>query len=47
MFIQDSRVKEADLVFCYQNRSEKNNSCDGEKLLKFKAEGREFDFFYH
>jgi hypothetical protein len=36
------------LVFCYQNCSDllstvrKNCSSDGEKLLKFEAEGREF-----
>ena len=34
------------MVFCYQNCSdllwEKNCSSDGEKLLKFKAEGWEF-----
>ena len=34
------------LVFCFQNCSdllwEKNCSSDQEKLLKFKAEGREF-----
>ena len=37
------------MVFCYQNCSdplwEKNCSTDLEKLLKFKAEGREFAKF--
>ena len=37
---------EMEIVFCYQNCSdlpwEKNCSSDGEKLLKFEAEGREF-----
>ena len=34
------------MVFCYQNCSDlllrKNCSSDGEKILKFEAEGREF-----
>ena len=33
------------MVFCYQNWSDlmwEKNSCDREKLLKFKAEGRVF-----
>ena len=42
-------VEFQDLVFCYQNCSvthcEKNCFRDGEELLKFKAEGQEFEFF--
>jgi len=39
-----------EMVFCYQNCSDlstvrKNCSSDQEKLLKFKAEGREFAKF--
>ena len=43
------KLNQVILVFCYQNCSdllwEKNCSNDGEKLLKFEAEGREFAKF--
>ena len=42
-------IFKSEIVFCYQNCSdllwEKNCSSDGEKNLKFKAEGREFAKF--
>ena len=42
-YIIFSKKYKVGMVFCYQNCSvRKNCSSDREKLLKFKAEGREF-----